>query len=289
MHHIPPSSFFPLLVFHVQCPFIYSSSYPSAPIIIYGYTPSYTLALVAAVLFGLSLLIHSFQVARYRAWYFVTVPLTCLLELLGYVFRTFSAHKDPYNVLHFVLQYFFIVTAPVFLSAGIYAILSILVNRVGRKYSPLPPRAILGIFITSDSVCTIIQICGAALIGSAESKNAAPSLGRNILLAGLCVQVFVFLIFVMLLSLFVSRAWKALWTKGRRSFLIAFGFATMLVYLRTCFRLAEVAQGVESFLFTHENYFIALECVPILAAVWLFNVWHPGRCLGKNTVGVVGY
>ncbi|KAE8446202.1 hypothetical protein EG329_012427 [Mollisiaceae sp. DMI_Dod_QoI] len=127
-----------------------------APIIIYGYVPNFPLTIFASTLFSISLLIHLSQLLYYRTWYFATVPIALILEVLGYIFRSFSAHRDPYSVLYFVLQYFFIVTAPVFLSAGIYAILSVLITGTGRKYSPLPPKWILGIFVTSDVVTTIV-------------------------------------------------------------------------------------------------------------------------------------
>jgi hypothetical protein len=284
----------------------------SAPIIIYGYLPSFPLAVFAATLFGVSLLAHIYQIYHYRTWYFVTVPIALVLEVLGYIFRSLSAHVDPYrysffflfqntmhppssactnpsthspSVIYFVLQYFFIVTSPVFLSAAIYAILSILIRRIGPTYSPLPPSLVLWIFISSDVITTIIQILGAALIGSAESKQKDPTLGKNILLAGLAIQVFDFLIFLTMLSIFFTKARKVVWErKEGRVFLVAFVTATLFVYLRTCFRLAEVAQGVQKYLFTHEDYFAGLEFAPIAGAMVLFNFWHPGRCLKKEVV-----
>jgi hypothetical protein len=187
-----------------------------------------------------------------------------------------------------VLQYFFIVTAPVFLSAGIYAVISVLINRVGEEYSPLKPKVVLGAFITSDAAMTVVQIVGAAMIGTAESKNRNPNTGKNILLAGLCIQVFSFFVFLGLLGVFLKRSWKVLLGKrGKRGFIVAFVLATLLVYLRTCFRLVEVAQGVKKYLFTHEDYFACLEFAPIAGAMMLFNVWHPGRCLKKDDAEVV--
>lgn len=188
-----------------------------------------------------------------------------------------------------MLQYFFIVTAPVFLSAGIYAVLSVLINKVGREYSPIPPKMVLAVFITSDAVMTVVQICGAAMIGAAESKNKNPTTGKNILMAGLCVQVFSFLIFLILLGVFLRKSRKVLWQqKGKKAFIVAFVAATILVYLRTCFRLAEVAQGVKAYLFTHENFFACLEFAPIAGAMVLFNVFHPGRFLKKGNDNLVG-
>ena len=161
---------------------------------------------------------------------------------------------------------------------------------MGKEYTPfLGPKAILAVFITSDAVCTIVQICGAALIGVAKSNDESGEKGNNILLAGLAVQVCVFFVFLVLLAIFLFKARKVVFAvgkdgtgKGMKLFLAAFVVATVLVYLRTCFRLAETALGLDSFLFRNEHYFLALEFVPVVVAVFLFNAWHPGRCLGKR-------
>src|SRR3569833_1694708 len=94
------------------------------PIIIYGYTPSFAFAVAAAVLFALSLALHAWQVARYRTWYFVTVPINLSFEIVSYIARSLSAHKNPYILIFFDHNNKNIVTAPVLLSAGIYAVLS---------------------------------------------------------------------------------------------------------------------------------------------------------------------
>ncbi len=170
-----------------------------------------------------------------------------------------------------------------FIAAGIYAILSVLISRTGAQYSVLSPKAVLWIFISSDAVTTIAQIAGAALIGAAESNQKNPNTGKNILLAGLAIQVGVTFVFLVLLFSFLWKAREVLWVKGgKKPFILAFVAATLLVYLRTCFRLAETAQGVEAYLFTHEDFFAGLEFAPIACAVLLFNAWHPGRCLKKD-------
>ena len=248
------------------------------PIIIYGYTPSFAFAVAAAVLFALSLALHAWQVARYRTWYFVTVPIGLGFEIVGYIARSLSAHVDPYNLIFFVLNYFFIVTAPVLLSAGIYAVLSVLINRLGREHSPVASRAVLACFITSDVVATITQVTGAALIGVKESKRQDPTVANDILLGGLAFQVFSLGLFCLLAGVFLVRVRAMLVERRMQAFIAAFVAVTLLVYLRTCFRLAETAQGLMQNLSSHEVYFATLEFMPIALAVLIFNIWHPGRC-----------
>jgi RTA1 like protein len=216
------------------------------------------------------------------------------MEIVGYIFRCLSSKLDPYYVLYFVLQYFFIVVAPVFFSAAIYTVLSVLINRLGRQYAPLSPRLILWGFVCCDIVATVVQIAGAALIGVAESKRKSPDTANHILLGGLAFQVFSFAVFIILTVWILYRARASI--GGRREkyeggviapligmdFIIALLVATVMVYLRTCFRLTETAYGVKQKLSSHEVYFGCLEFTPVVVAVFVLNVWHPGMCISKQ-------
>ena len=63
---------------------------------------------------------------------------------------------------------------------------------------------------------------------------------------------------------------------------VVFASATVLIYLRTCFRLAETAEGLNGKLQTNEVYFACLEFAPVALAALLYAVWHPGRCIGRR-------
>lgn len=234
--------------------------------------------MLGVTLFFVALLAHTYLLFRHRTWYFSTIVVGTAMEIVGYVFRILSSQQDPYSVPWFVVQYFFIVVAPVFFSAAIYTVISVLIQTYGRQFSPMPPKAILGIFITCDVVATIIQIAGAALIGVAYSNQKDPTTPNNILLAGLAFQVFSFAVFLIVLAWTLWKARKSS-VKVARSFLAALIVATLAVYLRTCFRLAETAEGLMQNLSTHEAYFGSLEFAPIIVAIYLFTYWHPGRWL----------
>ena len=137
-------------------------------------------------------------------------------------------------------------TAPVFLSAAIFAILSILISANGRQYAPISPRLNLTTFTTYDVVVTIVRIIGAASIGVAESKQKDPATANNIFLAFLNHPR---------LTEFLCRARRVLRESVSWGFVAAFVAAALLIYLRVCFGLAETAEGLLSNLSTHEVYF----------------------------------
>ncbi len=156
---------------------------------------------------------------------------------------------------------------------------------MGRQYSLLPPKLILWIFITSDAIATITQITGAALIGVRQTKRQDPTSANYILLGGLAYQVFAIGIFIILTGVFIVRARKQIKASGLTTFIVAFVTATLLIYLRTVFRLAETAEGLGGDLSTKEVYFGTLEFAPVVLAVLLFTIWHPGRCVGRYIAG----
>jgi RTA1 like protein len=170
--------------------------------------------------------------------------------------------------------------SPVFFSASIYTILSFLIEAAGHQYSPVRPSLILFLFIACDVVATAVQIGGAASIGTAEANRQDPNTASHVLTAGLVFQVFSFLLFIILLSTFLYRARKVC-GKATIPFTAALVAGTLLVYLRTCFRLVESAQGVQQYLFTHEAFFASLEFAPIVIAVFIFNAFHPGNWVPK--------
>lgn len=84
-----------------------------------------------------------------------------IFEIIGYTARSLPSKKDTYSFIYFIINYFFIVAASVFLAAGVYTILSALIVRLANKYSFLRPTFILAFFITSDAISTIVQVAGA--------------------------------------------------------------------------------------------------------------------------------
>lgn len=203
------------------------------------------------------------------------------MEIIGFVFRVLASQKNPYSVPYFVAQYFCIVVAPVFFSTAIYTIISVMIKLLGRKYAPLSPKLILCIFVVCDVVATVVQITGAALVGTAYSDQKDPDTANNVLLTGLAFQAFSFAIFIVCFSVFVYKARRTL-TRELKVFSAAVMVATLAVYLRTCFRLAETAEGLLEYLSTHEVFFGCLEFLPIVVAVYMLVYWHPGRYLRSH-------
>ena len=221
----------------------------------YGDIPSLTLCILAIILFILSFILHLFQLIKYRTWYF---SLGCLLEIIGYIFRVLSAHKNPYNIIDFMIQYCMIVTAPVLINASIYVCLSHLITwatipgfdlaSASGAARAIKPKGILWGFVSCDVVATIIQIAGAALIGKKESNHKDPTVPNDILLAGPAFQTLAFTVFFILLDLFrwtlqQDKVFRAS-VRGKYTFIGALAAASLLIYLRTFSIGGDIAGGL---------------------------------------------
>ncbi|GAA5987675.1 hypothetical protein JCM10908_007167 [Rhodotorula pacifica] len=254
-----------------------------APISIFGYIPNRTFAIVALITFCVAVLVHSFYLVRFRGTrtFQALIAFGALCEVVGYAARL-TASKNPFIVVKFVIQYFFIVVAPVFFQAAFYIALAGALKRLdrgGRALLGFNPKILVAVMITADVITTIVQIAGAALIGVAESttyrdgqsSTITSAQANDILLAGLSLQTASFLAFLSLLAVCIVRSRKAqLSSRLPRRFTTVLFVASLLVFLRTTFRLAETAEGVFSYASRTEPLFAGLEYLPVILAVLLF-------------------
>ncbi|SCV69731.1 BQ2448_1125 [Microbotryum intermedium] len=250
---------------------------------IFGYIPSRSLASIAAIVFALGLLSHVVYLIRLPGTrsFQSLMAIGCAMEVGGYIVRILS-HYHPFQVSYYVAQYFLIVVAPCFFSGAFYLGLGLAIKRLpvtlAHGLLSFPPKIFIVIFIVADIVTTAIQITGAALIGVAESSRTPGSVptaitsaqANDILLSGLAIQSFSFLAFIYILSLVTYRSNQVRPHVLPPRFSAALIISSLLVFLRTVFRLAEVAQGVFGFASTHEVLFGILEFAPVALAM---SIW----------------
>lgn len=65
-------------------------------------------------------------------------------------------------------------------------------------------------------------------------------------------------------------------SKRFRGFLVALAFATLCIFTRSVYRVAELSEGWSGKLIKTQRYFIGLEGAVVSAAVFALNIYHPG-------------
>ncbi|KAI5776573.1 RTA1 like protein-domain-containing protein, partial [Geopyxis carbonaria] len=254
---------------------------------IFSYRPSLALNAILLVLFALSFLAHTTQGIRWKTWGFTTAMLLgTLAEILGYIGRVL-AWNNPFRKDPFMLQIVCLTFAPAFLAAGIYLCLSRVVTIFGAGISRLRPKSYTYIFVGCDFVSLVLQSAGGGIAASADTA-AASAMGNNIMLAGLAFQVATLALFM---ALCAEYAWRVR-TSGRvqmdpvyahlrgarrfRMFLGALAASTLLIQVRSIFRVVEMAAGWDGPLMRDQTLFFVLEGVMVILAVLVLNAAHPG-------------
>jgi hypothetical protein len=136
--------------------------------------------------------------------------------------------------------------------------------------------------------------------------------GINIMLAGLCCQVASLVLFVPFCCEFALRVYCSSRTPGNpyagpmervsrsnapssirsgtplqttlpknplfQAFLIGLCVATLTIFIRSCFRVAELSGGFHGPLASNEVSFMALEGAMVATACFCLTILHPGVC-----------
>ncbi|KAH7414284.1 hypothetical protein DE146DRAFT_627343 [Phaeosphaeria sp. MPI-PUGE-AT-0046c] len=246
-------------------------------------------------LFGCTMAMHTLQGIHHRrkdSWIIIT---SALWQFSAYIARGLSIHFPSNQWLFLAWNSLMMVrstihpqittnccyqTAPLWTNAFIYVLVGHLICQSPcfsrRAETKVRGWHISAGFVMLDIVAFAIQATGiilAILPQSVQTMNQ----GLYIYLAGISSQQLFILFFSFLL-------WKSLQSQeSKEEQVVSTGplwpiFAALaLISVRIIFRLIEYSGGINSSISRQEAYAYAFDSVPMLLALWLFNVYHPGR------------
>ncbi|KAF2265332.1 RTA1-domain-containing protein [Lojkania enalia] len=268
----------------------------------WGYIPSMPANVLFLALFALSTLLYLGQgiLSKRFLGFSIAMVCGCALEVIGYAGRVLS-HDNPFAENPFLIQIICLTIAPAFLAAGIYFCLSRIVLTFGPENSRIKPLSYPRIFIPCDIASLLLQAIGGGMASAASHQDKDPTAGNNIMIAGLAAQVVTLFIFISLctdFSIRTMRRIKQLGAEGAldpthaklraswsfKGFLIALSFATLCIFTRCVYRVAELSEGWNGHLIKTQKYFIGLEGAVIVAGVLALNAFHPGLCFREGYV-----
>ncbi|KAL9131459.1 MAG: hypothetical protein Q9217_000607 [Psora testacea] len=182
-----------------------------------------------------------------------------------------------------------LIMGPAWLAIGIYLTLKHIVKAYGPQYSYIRPKYYTWLFIISDFGSLSLQAAGGGLASGAENKPDQMTLGNNLAIAGIVLQVVTLAVFAGLGGLYFSRRYKhqkiepqptdpQLQTKAFKFFLGALAIAFTTMFIRCVYRIPELSGGWSSELMMDEGLFIALDNVMVLTTMIELTVFHPGWC-----------
>ncbi|OZJ02396.1 hypothetical protein BZG36_04876 [Bifiguratus adelaidae] len=268
---------------------------------IYGYVPNFAANVVGLSLFAVAWLLHTVFGLYYRQWWFGTaVWIACGLETAGYVARTLS-HANPTVINDYLVQIICLTLGPAFAMAGIYYMLAKFTVIYGGQFSKLKPMAYSTIFILFDFISIVLQAIGGGMAAVALLNHTSATNGTHVMLAGICFQVVSMLIFMFFCAWFVYNITfgptKYGWRynaeyadlHSRKLFIVfpwSIGVAVLAIFTRCIYRVVELAQGWTGYLITHEQYFLALDGLMLIIALFALLLPHPGFVWGRRHIKV---
>lgn len=169
----------------------------------------------------------------------------------------------------------------------------------GASNSRIAPLSYPRIFIPCDVISLLLQAAGGGLASADSHMNKNPAVGDHIMVAGLAFQVITLFVFMCLSADFAVntlRRYRQLGaadafdqahaslrqSKRFRGFLVALAFATLCIFTRSVYRVAELSEGWTGHLIETQKYFIGLEGAIVASAVLSLNAFHPGLCFREG-------
>ncbi|ODV88049.1 hypothetical protein CANARDRAFT_5354 [[Candida] arabinofermentans NRRL YB-2248] len=263
-----------------------------------GNTPSLGGNVALLVVMGIFLAFHIAAGVFYKEWWlFSCWTIGLILEVLGYVGRVMSSH-DVSSFNGYILQIVCLILGPSFIMAGLYYTLAQLTVVMGEYYSRLKPMQYTLIFVICDLIGIVIQAVGGAMAASSVYEFSSSRPGANIMVGGIAVQVASMSLFQALWYDFLYACYKERKATGDAHFVKRYQFvrdnklftaliwsislSVLFIYVRSIYRLIELAQGFSGHLAVTEIYFFILESLMMCLAILLITVLYPGFVYGRN-------
>jgi hypothetical protein len=114
-------------------------------------------------------------------------------------------------------------------------------------------------------------------------KKTDTTMGTNIMVVGIVVQLVLIAIFDGLFTMVMFRGWKTI--RRHRNLMVLCAvtkFAITCMVVRGVYRTLELLQGWRGYLITNERFAIGLEGAMMAAAVTAFNILNPGKLLEND-------
>ncbi|KAJ7467892.1 RTA1-like protein [Mycena galericulata] len=259
----------------------------------YGYVPHEGVAILFLTLYGISTLLHAAQAAYFRMWWLLPTACLCGIgELVGWSGRLWS-HFSPRLGDPYMMQITTTIIAPTPLIAVNFILLSRIVTRLGPCYSRITPKWYTRIFLTCDLIALVVQGLGGGIAASSH-KRPTINLGANIMLGGIVFQFVAICVYTACgvdflrhytasvpVRPMISSAERGVLDKKLKTMIAALGFSTLVLFIRSIYRIVELGDGWTGKVITTELYFNVLDGGMVTLAIFTMNIVHPGIFLGS--------
>ncbi|OCK80373.1 RTA1-domain-containing protein [Lepidopterella palustris CBS 459.81] len=253
----------------------------------YAFNPSFAVAFAFMVLFGTVTVVQIVQAIRFKKSFCWVIIMGCLWELTSFVARTFGAHNQQSIVLALISQ-LFLLLAPLWINAYVYMTAGRLIWTFlpAKRIWKVKAMSIGKYFVWLDIVSFLIQGMGGLMLSPGASAHSQ-SIGKNVYMTGVGVQELFICLFTALIIRFhyemlqLEKSTSILRNPKWKWLAYTLYMTLALITTRIIYRLAEFSGGIGTSnpLPYHEVYALALDAIPMLVAIIILSVMHPGMVL----------
>ncbi|KAL9109406.1 MAG: hypothetical protein Q9227_005913 [Pyrenula ochraceoflavens] len=281
---------------------------------LYVYAPNKGAPIFFTIAYAISAAFHIWQCHRYKAFKLIGWhPVCAVLFTAGYALREYGAYNYIYDnttntpLIIFILSQVFIYVCPPLLELANYHILSHLFHHA-PNCSPFPPSTLLRTFTLLMSLIETLNALGVSLSANPSSSPHQQSLGTNLTLSALALQLAAIASFVCLAAIFHLRCANAgLFhpstnpSRGHsvKKILLTLYASMGLILTRCVYRLVEHTTGTTKItlddmdslrrlspVLRYEAFFYVFEATLMLGNSVVWNLWNAARLLAPNSGSV---
>ncbi|CCF39160.1 RTM1 [Colletotrichum higginsianum] len=206
---------------------------------LWRYLPNKAAAVIFLILFLGSFLYISWKIWKTRARFCIVFAVGCLFEVIGFGARA-GAHEKTDKIMPYAIQNMYIIIAPVLFAASIYMVLGRIITSIhAEKYSMIRPSKLTLTFVLGD-------------------KPGFATWGERIIILGLVIQIVMFGLFCVIAVIFHRRMRRAPTVESldglipwEESLYMLYA-VSLLIMVRSIFRVVEFAQGYTGYSLSHE-------------------------------------
>lgn len=208
------------------------------------------------------------------------------VQVVGYAARSVARDKTD-QLMPYVIQSTFILVSPALFAVSVYMVLGRIIISLGAEVlSVVPVKWLTKIFVMGDVISFVVQASGAGVMVTAASM----SMGENIILGGLFVQIFIFGLFIVTSAIFHKRyntmqsnRWDRNEDQQWRKIMTMLYVVSVLIMVRSVFRVVEYIMGHDSYFLANEWPLYIFDGVLMFFVVILFGWRFPGYLSTRKT------
>ncbi|KAF9874629.1 RTA1 domain-containing protein [Colletotrichum karsti] len=259
----------------------------------YPFEPNFEGNIAFAAVFGLSMIAHLIQAFAYRKKFCWVIVVGASWETTAFILRALGS-RDQQEMGYQIGGQLLFLLAPLWINAFAYMMAARLVYFVlpDQRVLRIKATALTKIFVAIDIVCFLVQAVGGAMMSNTDVSPDDPILriGQKVYMSGCGVQLAFIIVFCGLMGRFYVKMRRAqrldLNMKRVKALVWVMYVVLFLIIIRIIFRLVEFGPGadIDNPILANENFAFGLDALPMVLALVLLNVVHPGIVLrGENS------